>query len=385
MNVGYAGLVLLHRFATMFPTCYSSVFPPESDAIFFSRVDEGELDQHMPLIHACHHVPHHSCRSKAVGTSTEVTFLPSSCSICPQATAASTTMFAVARYDGVGERLVSAVMYLAFASFSNLSFGGFLYNSSFDDEQNIHGMNAASTLDIMSVYLGSNVSQLNLRSSDPRFDRCWRGLPEGRTLAMKGLQSVLVYDQCRALRLRKDLFLLSQPFLKALRQSTQLLRHRTDFFRSRHLKVAIHLRRGDILRTTRSWWPGKDRMVPDSLYMNLLRLLRQLLGSATEIHIFSVTSKSFPSRSFNSYRHLGAQVHLDGDILEDWAHMAQADVLIVAPSAFSWVAGLLNSKCVVALKSYPFGYLPKWIRLSDDLNEADHILSCIHQKTNMKF
>ena len=49
--------------------------------------------------------------------------------------------------------------------------------------------------------------------------------------------------------------------------------------------------------------------------------------------------------SFDPFREKGYRVHLDGEELEDLAHMAKADVLLAAPSGFSLLAGFFNSKC----------------------------------------
>ena len=78
-----------------------------------------------------------------------------------------------------------------------------------------------------------------------------------------------------------------------------------------------------------------------------------------------------------AYRQLGAEVHLDGQAVEDWAHMAQADVLVVAPSGFSWVAGILNSKCVVGFESYPYAYHPSWIKLNQHFSNLEELRRCL--------
>ncbi|CAE7763354.1 unnamed protein product [Symbiodinium sp. CCMP2592] len=291
-------------------------------------------------------------------------------------------MYAVARLDGVGERVMQAVLYMASASFYNLRFGGFVYKESYDTGHHTHGMAAADTLHLMTEYMGSNFSALRLRVPNPRFDHCWRGgLEEGDKFNFVAGETALINDDCTGLHERKDLFLLNQPFLQRLRQSTTLLDRPTKYFTAGkgQLRIAIHLRRGDILHTTRDWWPGPDRLVPDAIYVGLLSLLRGMFGPA-EIHVFSTSSSNFPNASFNRFRQPGVHVHLDGDILDDWAHMAQADILAVAPSGFSWVAGLLNSRCVVTFKAFPWGYLPRWIQLNDDFRQAGQLRSCIRDK-----
>ena len=362
----------------------SSALPYDPDtavdtAVVFQLADGQGTYRHVPLIHPCDHVPKHTCSGHRGGQSG---FLPATslnCSLCPEGSDSSAIMYAVARLDGVGERVMQAVMYMASASFYNLKFGGFLYKESYDIEHHTHGMTAADTLHLMTEYMGSNFSALRLHVANPRFDHCRRGgLEQGHNFKLVAGETALINDDCTGLPLRKDLFLLNQPFLQRLRQSTTLLDRPTKYF-SGQLRIAIHLRRGDILQTTRKWWPGPDRFVPDAMYAGLLSLLGGLFGAA-EIHIFSTSSSNFPNASFNRYRLRGVHVHLDGDILDDWAHMAQADVLVVAPSGFSWVAGLLNSRCVVTFKSFPWGYLPHWIQLNDDFRQAGQLRACLRDK-----
>ncbi|CAE7458438.1 unnamed protein product [Symbiodinium natans] len=375
--------------ATLCQPVLSSTFPYHSDTAFVFQGDDGQgYDLHAPLIHPCDHVPKHTCRGHSSHSSHKSASPPSTplnCSLCPEGSEGSegsgrkVMMYAVARLDGVGERVMQMVMYMAFATFHNFSFGGFLYNEPYDTEHVTHGMTAADMHDLTTEFMGSNVSALRLRARNPHFDHCWRGGLERQKPQLAGGEMVLVNDNCARPGERRDLFLLSQPFLKRLRLSTTLLGRPTKYFEPGQLRIAIHLRRGDIRKTTTDWWPGPDRLVPDALYVGFLSLLRRLLKPA-EIHIFSTSSSSFPSTSFNRYRQPGVHVHLDGDILDDWAHMAQADVLVVAPSGFSWVAGILNSKCVVSFEAFPWGDLPHWIQLNNDFRQADKIQSCLRKQ-----
>ena len=53
----------------------------------------------------------------------------------------------------------------------------------------------------------------------------------------------------------------------------------------------------------------------------------------------------------------GYRVHTRGDALSDFAHLAHADVLVVATSSFSHAAALLNRGCILTVHAHP-RYLP---------------------------
>lgn len=55
----------------------------------------------------------------------------------------------------------------------------------------------------------------------------------------------------------------------------------------------------------------------------------------------------YTNESFKVFETQDIKVHLDGDVLVDWAHLARADVLVLSKSAFSNVPALLNPRCVI--------------------------------------
>ena len=145
------------------------------------------------------------------------------------------------------------------------------------------------------------------------------------------------------------------------------------------MKVVIHLRRGDRVQGSldRARKMNGKYYASDALYLNFLTRFQRIQNA--EVHVISET-KPLTSKDFDVYRNLGVHVHLDGDIIDDWAHMAQADLLLIAPSTYSWVAGLLNEKCVAIFNLFPFPIVLDWIELSEDLREFNNIVSCLSKK-----
>merc|ERR1712032_1041874 len=101
------------------------------------------------------------------------------------------------------------------------------------------------------------------------------------------------------------------------------------------LSVAIHLRRGDLNKRA-------QRHTPDRYYLRLADVVRKTFPTA-DIHLWSSTDVQagpqwWKSEDFDVYRKRGIEVHLDDDtLLEPWAHMARAHILIMSISTFSYV------------------------------------------------
>ena len=337
-----------------------------------SLLQLGNLPPHGP----CLNVQGFSCGSERaeVGSGSLVEVAPQTCPLCPKSGSASAVLYGIERSDGLGERVYQLLTYFSTAALYNMTFGGFLFNQSLDGG---HKMNASVLVDSLSTYIGSNYSSLRVSAERPAFDHCWRCLEDPSTPppAARPGQSILAWLGCKPMPETSVFGPLNAGFLKAVRQSSQLLSRPVPHFSSgATLRVAVHLRRGDIMKTTLGH--GVNRFIPDSFYLKFLRLLKPLVAPA-KIHVFSATEGLFTDADFDDYRQLGAQVHLDGEAVEDWAHMAQADVLVVAPSGFSWVAGILNSKCVLGFESYPYAYHPNWIKLNQHFSNLEELRSCL--------
>ena len=315
-------------------------------------------------------------------------------------------MYAIQRHDGAGTRIAHTLLSLAHAAENNMNFGGFFPDPVFV----LHALHGADMSRAMSAFLGCNYSEMVVRTNNTyQFDRCWNGRD---TLGnVKDGEEILLVE-CNGLSCRRDLAVLSLPFLSQLRKSTLLLRHATPYFRRKGMNVVIHIRRGDEVPPNPSArMVNNEHYASDTLYLDFLRMFRQRVQNV-DVHIISTTEDGFPSQNFDVYRNLGVQVHLDGDIIDDWAHMAQADLLLIAPSTYSWVAGLLNEtvlnfemfflfclkscsasqllatgdaeamqeKCVAIYNLFQYPIVLDWIELSADLHEFKDIESCLSKK-----
>jgi hypothetical protein len=176
----------------------------------------------------------------------------------------------------------------------------------------------------------------------------------------------------------------SPRFMQAIRSGARCNVHasRPDFFRNESvLKVAMHVRRGDVDHNNKHY-------LPDSYFTSIASTLRNHYHKP-DIHVFSSTEKKcsvpnaltmedcergellYNEKSFSSFTKSNIPVHLDGDTHVAWSHFIRADVFVMSPSGFSNPPGFLNAKCVVWLQSnWTPMRLPHWITAKDLTNKA---------------
>jgi hypothetical protein len=96
------------------------------------------------------------------------------------------------------------------------------------------------------------------------------------------------------------------------------------------VSVAIHVRRGDV--TPRK---SRGRYTPNEAVRYVQQQIASL-GLPFDFHLFS-QGKPEDFREFE-----GVTLHLDEDVLDTFHHLVEADILVMARSAFSCVAGFLS-------------------------------------------
>jgi len=115
------------------------------------------------------------------------------------------------------------------------------------------------------------------------------------------------------------------------------------------LRVAWHVRRGDIFDSCDSdcGW----RLLNDAQIKHGMSVLRQKYGDKLQrIHLFTDgrPDEFKDILNFCSAKSLSCELHAgqSGDVAADFHHMASADVLVMARSTFSGMAGVINTKDV---------------------------------------
>ncbi len=139
------------------------------------------------------------------------------------------------------------------------------------------------------------------------------------------------------------------------------------------LRVALHVRRGDIIGLKDARTDLKySRFLPEAYYIGLADTLRRSVTSRPlEFHIFSdgsATDLPEISRSLP-----GAVWHLDASAQETFRELCQADILAVGRSGFSFLAGLINPGIKISTT-------PWWHKIPDT---ADWLQVAINGETGM--
>jgi len=130
------------------------------------------------------------------------------------------------------------------------------------------------------------------------------------------------------------------------------------------LKVAIHIRRGDV---SSNW--NLDRFTSNEQILGFVSRIRQACDRPVDLHVYSVGPRE-------DFREFGDEftLHLDEDAQETFRDLVQADILLMAKSAFSYCAALISRGVVVY---EPFWSPPKsdWIVIDDRGGIDAHALS----------
>jgi len=247
---------------------------------------------------------------------------------------------------------MSLVWYMAFAANYGFNFGGVVTYK--DHCPTSHGVD---TLAAMSSLLGQDAGTLFL-SEPPPMDFKFRArqlmLDSAPWLRNCSDANVAVRTE-RFNPMGQDVasgWAIPPPttrdFISALRQGAQFL-GRAVRYRPGELSVALHVRRDDIdAREAR-------RYTPDGWYYKLVERMGEAYAVKMDVHVFSSTGSRYNASDFDGFRARGMALHLDEDVLDDWAHMARADVLVMARSSFSLIPALLRRQCVLDTTHWTMG------------------------------
>ena len=272
---------------------------------------------------------------------------------CPTCGSGLRILYGPDRFDGAGERLSSLIFYMALAAHSSYSFGGLIQMKlPFEPIPPLY-------VKVSSMLINGSF----LIFTPPSFHSCIHGLEDLETsdllaeLPENQPMAVLTDLKRRFTGLpgRHWADLLTPEFLHHLRKAVTLEPPRHF---KRGLNIALHVRRGDL-----STHLGRDHLMryeSNEMYLQLAKQVLSVHPNAT-MHVFSTTGGEWSSKDFEVFKQQGFHVHLDGDDIEDWSHLSQADVLVMAKSTYSFTAGLFNSRCVVNFDHWAFP-LRGWVQ-----------------------
>jgi hypothetical protein len=103
--------------------------------------------------------------------------------------------------------------------------------------------------------------------------------------------------------------------------------------------VRVHVRRGDVVPTDAQ---TLHRFTDNRNILNTVRLLQQVLSSQRRPYRIQVYSQG-EAGSFRDFAALGCELRLNHPAMETFQELVEADVLVMARSAFSYTAALLGN------------------------------------------
>lgn len=123
------------------------------------------------------------------------------------------------------------------------------------------------------------------------------------------------------------------------------------------INVAIHVRRGDVKE-------GFFRYMPDAPILSTIAQLRSVLDSAGRTATLNLYSEGSADQ-FQPFSAAGCALHLSTDTFETFHNLVAADLLVAAPSAFSWSAALLSEGIILA-PGADWGVRDRWLARARD-------------------
>ena len=267
------------------------------------------------------------------------------CTACRLGRASAPLLYHMARDDGAGAQVLHMVYAAAYAAYRGWNYGGVVGKRPPSHGSDVIRAAVAvfGSRKLFTPTLRVEASHLvtvgeSGRNSGANSSRIWKLLAEIAPSA-EALAVLVRSDQPFSLPDATDDddldAMLSKPLLHALRASGACgLRHVPLVFSRGVPSVALHIRRGD---------GGNGRHSPTAYYIELLTFLRQQLPTM-DVHAFSDETRP---HELKVLRHHNVTLHLGGDVTFAWAHMASANIFVMAKSSFSFPPAWLNPRCVV--------------------------------------
>lgn len=126
------------------------------------------------------------------------------------------------------------------------------------------------------------------------------------------------------------------------------------------LNVALHVRRGDVGSAGRF----SERFTGDDDVLAFHDALRARLADWPDVKM-RLFSQGDPA-DFRAFAERGIELHLDEDVFTTFHHLVRADVLLVAKSSFSYLAGVIGGNiCFIDRLGHP--PLPDWFRFGAEI------------------
>jgi hypothetical protein len=151
------------------------------------------------------------------------------------------------------------------------------------------------------------------------------------------------------------------------------------------IHIAVHIRRGDVARG--SYVITKKRFKENVYFYSVISQIEKILQSFNKMYQFHIFSEGSLNDDFpelywidkcNHEANLktptkiekfgkSLRIHLNGDPKEALHHLVSADIIVMAKSCYSFIAGMLNPNSIKLYTNFWFKPVyDSWIVISDD-------------------
>jgi hypothetical protein len=129
--------------------------------------------------------------------------------------------------------------------------------------------------------------------------------------------------------------------------------------REQRLRVAIHIRRGELP------FIAPSRIVPNGYFVSVMQTIGRTLAALGVDYSATVFTETVPwdcdSVDGSMFKDVQVTVRANGDAVSVLRHLAEADILVLSHSSYSYIAALLNRSAVVVYNRFWHAPLPEWI------------------------
>ena len=111
-----------------------------------------------------------------------------------------------------------------------------------------------------------------------------------------------------------------------------------NYFNNNKINVAIHIRREN---SHDKGLAGERATTPNSYYLNIMNFIREKYKKSNKRLLFHIYSQG----NIDNFKDLDSndvKFYIDFDIFESFIGMVSAEILVISPSSFSYVAALIS-------------------------------------------
>jgi hypothetical protein len=131
-----------------------------------------------------------------------------------------------------------------------------------------------------------------------------------------------------------------------------------NHFNNNKVNVSLHIRRENSYDVVIGG-AGERATTPNSYYLNIMNVIREKYKDSDKQLLFHIYSQG-NIEDFNCFKKNDVTFHINDDLCDTFISLVAADILVMSPSSFSYVAGLISDG-EIYYKKFWHGPRKNWI------------------------